>query len=54
MSTLDDFFPKNEPNAEGAFDCQHCDETVHGAYLDGTKMTLEWTCSKGHKSKVEL
>lgn len=54
MPTLDDFFPAPENNAEGTFDCQHCDETVHGAYLDMTKMTLEWKCSKGHVSKVEL
>lgn len=42
-----------EPNIDGAFDCQTCNECVESALLDFTKGVLIWKCSKGHLSYVE-
>lgn len=50
--------PREKPIANyeevgGAMDCQVCYEVVtEGRYYVADRL-LEWTCSKGHKSKAE-
>lgn len=39
-----------EPNVQGAFDCQICDEYVGEAYHDREHQMLVWKCSQGHAS----
>lgn len=42
-----------EPNVSGSFDCQTCDESVTGAYLDPLDRALRWFCSNEHVSTIK-
>ena len=59
MAKLEDFLGKSkpdkkEPNANGSFQCQECDEVVIEAYFNEEERILEWFCSSNHKSNVRL
>ena len=39
-----------QPNTEGGFDCQTCDEYVAEAFYDRPAAMMVWKCSDGHVS----
>lgn len=43
-----------EPNVDGSFDCQVCDECVGGAYFDNEEGKMSWVCSQGHRSSIKV
>ena len=38
----------------GLYGCQHCSGDVDVAYFNEETMTMIWTCSEKHESKLEI